>query len=68
MADFEAFMPHGMCYMWRSDLLLLHVGSDILIALAYFSIPAAMIVMIKNRPDIPHSVFRLFVAFIMPVS
>ncbi len=59
------FMPHGMCYMWRWDLLLLHVGSDLLIAGAYFSIPAAMLVLVKRRPDIPRKIFLLFVGFIM---
>ena len=24
------FMPHGMCYLWRPDILSLHVGSDVL--------------------------------------
>ena len=62
---FDAFMPHGMCYMWRWDMLLLHVGSDLLIALAYFSIPAALLVLLRNRPDVPRPIFRLFVAFIM---
>lgn len=61
----DAFLPHGMCYMWRWDMLILHVGSDILIALAYFSIPAAMIVLMRNRPDVPKPIFRLFVAFIL---
>jgi hypothetical protein len=24
------FMPHGHCYLWRPDVLWLHVGSDTL--------------------------------------
>ncbi|MEQ8407878.1 MAG: response regulator [Gammaproteobacteria bacterium] len=59
------FMPHGMCYMWRWDLLLLHVGSDVLIAAAYFSIPAAMLVLVRKRPEIPAKIILLFVAFIL---
>ena len=35
----DGFMPHGMCYLWRPDILGLHVTSDALIVLAYFSIP-----------------------------
>lgn len=62
---FDTFMPHGMCYMWRWDMLLLHVGSDLLIALAYFTIPAALLVLLRKRPDVPKPIFRLFVAFIM---
>ena len=26
------FQPHGHCYLWRSDLIWLHVASDALIA------------------------------------
>lgn len=65
LSRFDAFMPHGMCYMWRWEILLLHVGSDLLIAIAYFSIPAALFVLIKNRPDIPRGIIKLFVAFIL---
>jgi len=64
MSQFDAFMPHGMCYMWRWDMLLLQVGSDLLIALAYFSIPAALVVLMRRRPDLPRGIIRLFVAFI----
>ena len=65
ISRFDAFMPHGMCYMWQWDMVLLQVGSDLLIALAYFSIPAAMIVLLRNRPDMPRGIFKLFVSFIM---
>lgn len=65
MLDFSGFMPHGMCFLWRPDLLLLHVGSDALIAGAYFSIPSAMLVLLKRRPDMPRGIFLLFVSFIM---
>lgn len=65
MSQFEAFMPHGMCYMWRWDMLLLQVGSDLLIAFAYFSIPAALIALMRRRPDLPQGVLKLFVAFIL---
>ncbi len=33
----EAFMPHGHCYLWTPGLLWLMVGSDLLIAFAYFT-------------------------------
>ena len=38
----DAFMPHGMCYLWQPGLLWTHVLSDALIALAYFAIPATL--------------------------
>lgn len=64
--DVSRFMPHGMCFLWRPDLLLLHVGSDLLIALAYFSIPTAILFFMRNRPDLGEpGVARLFVAFIL---
>ncbi|MCB1691508.1 MAG: histidine kinase, partial [Pseudomonadales bacterium] len=63
--DFSRFMPHGMCFLWRPDLLVLQVGSDALIALAYFSIPAAMIVLLRKRPDVPRGILGLFSAFIL---
>jgi signal transduction histidine kinase/CheY-like chemotaxis protein len=62
----EAFMPHGMCYLWRPDILLLHVASDGLIALAYFSIPAALLTFLRRRRDLKYpQIFRLFIAFIL---
>lgn len=60
------FMPHGMCFLWRPDLLLLHVGSDLLIALAYYSIPLALLVLWRQRPNIEYGwVFKLFALFIL---
>lgn len=60
------FMPHGYCFLWETGLLTLHVGSDVLIALAYFSIPLALFHLHKHRPDIAfHNVLLLFAAFIL---
>ena len=62
----HGFMPHGMCYLWRPEILWLHVGSDALTALAYFSIPAALFVLARRRPDLAYSpVVWLFTAFIL---
>lgn len=36
-------MPHGHCFLWRPDLLWSHVIADSVIALAYYSIPLALI-------------------------
>ena len=44
-------MPHGMCYLWRPGILGLHVTSDSLIAVAYFSIPFTLVYLIRKRPD-----------------
>jgi signal transduction histidine kinase/ActR/RegA family two-component response regulator len=43
------FMPHGHCYLWRPDVLWLHVGSDTLIALSYYAIPVALAYFVRRR-------------------
>jgi len=60
------FMPHGHCYLWNPGLIWLHVISDSLIALAYFSIPVTLIYFIQRRRDLPfHWVFVCFGMFIL---
>lgn len=63
---FEAdFLPHGHCYFWRPGIVWLHVISDGMIALAYFSIPLTLRYFVKKRGDVPYIwIFRLFAAFI----
>ena len=61
-----SFMPHGFCFLWRPDVLWLHVISDAVIAIAYFCIPLALIYFIRKRKDMPFQlVFLLFGAFIL---
>ncbi|RJF87827.1 response regulator [Oleomonas cavernae] len=60
-----SFLPHGYCLLWQPGLLLLHAGSDVVIALAYFSIPIALYVFQRRRADLQFkSVFILFALFI----
>lgn len=60
------YIPHGHCYLWQTPLVWLHVISDALIAIAYFSIPAMLVYFVRKREDIPFSkVFLLFGAFIV---
>lgn len=60
------FMPHGMCYMWQPGLVWLHVVSDALIFLAYISIPATLVYMLRQRTDLIFSkVMALFGAFVL---
>ena len=55
------FMPHGYCYLWQPALIWLHVVSDTLIALAYFSIPLTLIHFVRRRRDVPVQLgIRLF--------
>ncbi len=60
------FIPHGHCYLWQPELVWLHILSDSLIALAYFSIAIALVYFIQKREDIPYpEIFVLFSAFIL---
>lgn len=64
--DFSRFTPHGFCLAWDPWLVWLLAGSDLLIAAAYFSIPAALVVFVRRRRDLVFKpVFGLFAAFIM---
>ncbi|MDY6785310.1 MAG: ATP-binding protein [Cyanobacteriota bacterium] len=61
-----SFMPHGMCYLWKPGLVLLHAISNGAIAIAYLSIPAALLYFVYKREDAPFlKVFLLFAAFII---
>jgi signal transduction histidine kinase/CheY-like chemotaxis protein len=60
------FMPHGMCYQWQSDILALHIISDSLIALAYFSIPPTLMYFVRRRQDLQFNwIFMCFAVFIV---
>ena len=61
-----SFIPHGHCYLWQTKLVWLHVASDSIIALAYFSIPITLIYFISKREDLPFDwIFAMFGAFIV---
>jgi PAS domain S-box-containing protein len=65
-AQVEQFIPHGMCFLWNVRLLALHVISDGLIALAYFSIPVILLFFVRKRRDLPFpAVFTMFGLFIV---
>lgn len=62
----NSFVPHGHCYLWQTNLVSLHVLSDALIALAYYSIPLTLFYLVRKRQDLPFEwVFLLFAAFIV---
>lgn len=59
------YVPHGHCYLWQTPLVGLHLVSNLLIAVAYFSIPATLVYFVRQRQDSPYKeVFVLFSAFI----
>src|SRR5258708_10530361 len=62
----QDYMPHGMCFLWQPELIALHVASDSLIALAYNSIPVALIYFVSKRADLAFpSIFVLTGLFIL---
>ena len=72
MAFFERLLntsmysPHGICLLWEPELIWLHVVSDAVIALAYFSIPFALAIFVSKRRDVEFGwVFWAFAIFIM---
>ncbi|BAY27812.1 multi-sensor hybrid histidine kinase [Calothrix sp. NIES-2100] len=61
-----SFIPHGHCYLWKTDLVWLHILSDAVIALAYYSIPSTLFYFVNKRRDLPfHWIFLLFSGFIV---
>lgn len=64
--DPQGFMAHGHCYLWKPDLVWLHIVSDGAIALAYFSIPLTLVYFISQRKDTPFNwIFWMFGGFIV---
>ncbi len=55
------YIPHGHCYMWQPGLLGLHIISDSLIFLAYYSIPLTLLYFLRKRKDVP---FRMVIALL----
>lgn len=62
----NGFMPHGMCYDWNPSVIWLHVVSDAVIALAYYSIPLTLLYFVQKRKDLAFDwMFVCFAAFIV---
>ena len=47
------YIPHGHCYLWQTPLVWLHITSDFLIALAYYSIPIALFYFVRQQKNNP---------------
>ncbi|WP_426189795.1 sensor histidine kinase [Massilia sp. DWR3-1-1] len=59
-------MPHGHCYLWQPAVLWLHVVSDALIAMAYFTIPPTLLFFVWRRKDLQFNfMFLCFAVFIL---
>ncbi len=63
------YIPNGHCYLWQTNLLWLHVVSDLMTALAYYSIPLMLLYFVRQRQEVPFKgIFVLFSAFIITCS
>jgi PAS domain S-box-containing protein len=59
-------MPHGDSYLWRSDILWLHVASDALIALTFYAIALSLLRLVRERQDFAlHWMLVLSVAILL---
>lgn len=62
----QDLLPHGSCFLWDRSLLGLHVVSDSLIAVSYYSIPFALAYFVFRRQDFLYRwIIILFAAFIL---
>ncbi|MDR3581143.1 MAG: PAS domain S-box protein [Oryzomonas sp.] len=62
----SSYMEHGFCLNWERPLVFLHVGSDIVTGIAYYSIPLAMLYFAYRRRDVPfRMIFIMFALFIL---
>lgn len=62
----QNFIPHGYCLSWNKGLLWTLVGADLVIAIAYFSIPFALWYFAKKKPDVRQAqIIWLFGLFII---
>src|SRR3984957_18660592 len=62
----QNYTPHGVCLLWQPGLLWLHVLSDATIAIAYYTIPLALVYFASRRHDLVfRGIFALTGAFIL---
>ncbi len=61
-----AFIPQGQYYVGETELVWLHVLSDALIAIAYYSISITLVYFVRKRGDFPFNwIVLLFGAFLL---
>jgi signal transduction histidine kinase/ActR/RegA family two-component response regulator len=66
LLDSSTLSPHGICLLWEPELIWLHVLSDAVIAVSYFSIPVALSIFVSKRRDVDFGfIFWAFALFIM---
>ena len=50
--DNASLAPHGICLLWRPELIWLHIVSDAIISISYFSIPFVLALFVTKRTDV----------------
>lgn len=66
LLDAGGFVPHGVCLLWQPEILALHVSSDMLIGLSYYSIPVTLLYFVHRRRDVAFGwLALLFAVFIL---
>nr|WP_294524715.1 ATP-binding protein [uncultured Rhodopila sp.] len=66
LLDPAGLTPHGFCLLWQPGLIWTYAVSDAGIALAYFTIPAALAVFARRRSDLAfRPMVWLFAGFIL---
>ncbi|WP_448664248.1 response regulator [Sphingomonas sp. CJ20] len=62
----SSYAPHGFCLLWQPALIWTHILSDSIIAIAYFSIPIALVMLVRRRSELEFGwVFWCFATFIL---
>jgi PAS domain S-box-containing protein len=62
----KVYTPRQLCMFGESSVIWLHAASDLLIGLAYFSIPVALALLVRKRRDLAFSgVVWMFAGFIL---
>jgi hypothetical protein len=62
----NSLSPHGICLLWRPELIWTHAAADALIGMAYYSIPIALACFVSRRTDVEFGwVFWAFALFIL---
>jgi signal transduction histidine kinase len=66
LLEADSLSPHGICLLWRPELIWTHAASDAVIGAAYFSIPVVLAYFVSRRRDVAFTwVFWAFAAFIL---
>ncbi|HEY9833395.1 MAG TPA: PAS domain S-box protein [Stenomitos sp.] len=66
LVEAKGFIPHGHCYLWKSELVWLHVVADAVTGLAYYLISFLLVYFVHKRRDLPFNwIFLMFGSFIV---